>query len=639
MPAPKHTSDRNPCRPRMSGLFAYFDVYRPGEAAGVVDHMGRVLCRLPHHHAECCAVSQIGAVGRMRGGLLNEGCQPHTDETGVSAWLTGEFYHQADHRRTLDLSPTATDQHMAHAAYVHGGATAVSALNGAFVVAVWDPGAGELVIITDRYGLYPHYLADGPGWFACAPEAKAVLVAPRVSRRPDVVALAQYVRFQQVLGERTWCEAVRLIPPASIVRFNVAEGRVRVQRYWDWDHIGHLQTISFGEAVEEATRLFQRSVDAMTEGPARVGVYLSGGLDSRTILGFVRDEIPAPTLTFGVGGSRDVVFGGRLARAAGRSNTWCPLNGGDWIKEHAPLHFDLTEGFHSWMHAHGMSTLQTARELMDVNLSGWDGGTVLGGFIVHEEGRDDDYYRMAPSESELVERMREAFCRRVTWPGLTDEEALTLFSPPGNPSWDQAARESFGGEFARTSHYPPDRRSDYFYVLQHVRRSTGNMLVFMRSMIEVRAPFLDYAFVDFMYSLPRSVRTTSQFRRAVLTRRAARLAWVPRDRDQRLPHANRIVRGASDLLVRAGHRVDRLVGTSLAKRPTLYVDYETLLRTELRDWAEGHLRSFTGPAAQGLNGEIVQQLWARHLDGRQAWTIGKVAPLITLAMVERAFFS
>src|SRR5204863_9775179 len=106
-----------------------------------------------------------------------------------------------------------------------------------------------------------------------------------------------------------------------------------------------------------------------------------------------------------------------LAAVAARPHHGFPLTGGGWVLEHIQDHFASTEGFHSWMHAHGISTLAKARELMDVNLSGWDGATVLGGFLVYDDPARDVFFRRAPSEGEMVGRLRHMFEQLITWPG------------------------------------------------------------------------------------------------------------------------------------------------------------------------------------------------------------------------------
>lgn len=621
----------------MSGLYAQFG--GPEPCLAVVRRMGRLMRhndRLRTHEVQ---LAPYGAIGRIGLGLLNPAPQPVTAAAGmVQLFLCGEFYHHQAPRsrfvRSGALAPDADDAAFALQLYLADGPEGLARIPGAFLVAVWDGRSGVLTLVNDRFGLYPHYYAHAGGAFSLAPELKGVLAAPTVPRRLDLVAVAEYIRFQQLLGERTWVEEVRLLPPATILRYSPLSDRLALSRYWDWDAIPALPAISFGEAVDEAVRRFQRAVDAMSGPPHRLGVYLSGGLDGRTILGFLDPARPVTALTFGAAGCRDVVYGAALARRAGRPHRWFPLDDGRWVLAHADEHLALTEGMHSWMHAHGISTLAEAGTLIDVHLSGWDGGTTMGGRL--DEYAADPLYRHAPDEATLSRRLYAGFCQSFTWPGLTDDEAAELFAPPGSPELAGLARTSFDAALARTAHYPAHRRADIFYLLQHVRRSTQSQIVMQRAAFEVRCPFFDYDLIDLLYGLPEAIFATPNFHRAVLTRRAPALALIPNEKDDSLPHHSPLVRGAYGTLQRGKRAVNRLAGPLFPVRPRLYADYEQYLRGELRPWAEAILFDRRTRERGLFNPAAVASLWERHQGGAEQWTIGKLAPLITLELVLRS---
>ena len=622
----------------MSGVFGY--VGASGKPVSpILERMGRAIQHRPYAVVESASPTPFIGLGRLGIGLLNREAQPVRSTNG-SVWLclAGEFYHQEARRTELAragvLPPSADDAALALAVYQRDGVAGLGTLAGAFTIAIWDDDAGEVVLVNDRYGLYPHYVARTVHGLVFAPEIKGVLAAPGVPRRLDRVSIAQYVRFQQLLGDRTWLEDVRLLPPATILRFRPHDGNLRSDRYWDWNQISDNPTITFNEAVEETTRRFQAAVDAMSAPPLRVGVYLSGGLDSRAILGFLCE--PPVTLTFGDPRSRDVVYAAELARRAGSRHRWFPMHDGRWVLEHTDLHFALTEGMHSWMHGHGMSTLDDARRLIDVNLSGWDGGTIMGGSI---DFYQDALYRQAPSELDLAQRLFDAFCQRFTWPGLTEAEATSLFGGSRDRGWDRLAFDSLREELAGTRQYRFERRADYFYIEQVLRRSLMNQVVFARSAIEVRCPYFDYPFVEFMYSLPDSIRTTPALRRTVITRRLPHLATVPHDKDDRLPHTNPVRYHAHALRQRAKNWIHRHGLPIFPARPRLYADYEEYLRSDLRSWAEDILFDSRTQERGIFDQDAVRALWDRHVSGAELWTIGKIAPLITIELTLRTMLN
>ncbi|WP_129672317.1 asparagine synthetase B [Candidatus Chloroploca sp. Khr17] len=627
----------------MSGVFGYLGRATQQPVAQVIATMGARMRHVFTQQLEQRVISPKVAVGRRHLGLLNQQPQPVQSADGkVALCLAGEFYFQEARRHQLEreglLDRQASAAEFALALFLRDGASGLTKLEGAFACSIWDGRTQTLWLINDRYGLYPHYYAHARGAFAFAPELKGVISAPEIPRRLNETALAEYLRFQQLLGNKTWFEDVQLLPPASLLRYDLEHNQLSLEQYWDWDQIGEITGLTFDEAVEEASRRFQRAIEAMTAPPLRPGIFLSGGLDGRIILAFADQPTPPVTFTFGAPGSRDVVYAARLARRAGAEHHWVPLEDGRWVLTYHDLHLALTEGMHSWMHAHGISMLATARQHMDVNLSGWDGGTTMGGFAVLEEHQADRYYRYPPDEMALHERMFRAFCQDVTWPGMSEGEAASLLSGAGRTHLRDRAFESLRQELVRTRHYRPAHRTDYFIIQNLIRRSLQNQIVTQRSMLEVRCPYFDYSFVDFMYCLPDTIRTRPEFRRAILTRRKPELALVPYEKDDRLPHSNQLFRNGDGFLRRGKAWLNRRVGGLFPQRPRLYADYEAYLRTDLRNWAESILFD-QRTLERGLFDEAtVRSLWQQHLAGDQLWTIGKIAPLLTLEMVMRRLF-
>jgi asparagine synthase (glutamine-hydrolysing) len=621
----------------MSGLFGYLNPHLAESPEHVAHRMGHALCHLQHHRVEYAAPNRYVAVGRHTIDILNRAPQPICSKDGqVWLWLCGEFYLQ-DQRRA-DLPPGTDDAALALDIYLSQQVEGLLRLDGAFTLAIWDARTAELLLVNDRFGLYPHYYAHTGGVFAFAPEIKSVLVGPGIPRQLSDVALAEYVRFQQMLGDHTWFEDVHVLPAATLLRYRPADAQLTLHRYWHLSEIVENTRLGFAEAAEETSRLFARAVRLRQQGAQRVGVYLSGGLDGRMILGFLDRQAPVTTITFGQPGCRDVVYAAEIARRAGSNHHWFPLTDGSWVQKVAPLHLALTEGQHSWMHAHGLSTLAEARTLVDVNLSGWEGEMTLGGLLIGDDYVQDNYYRHPPSEADFIQRMYDVFCQKLTWPGLTEAEAHALFSGRGAAHLRTLAFDSLSDEIARTRFYPANRRADYVLIEQHVRRSLQQQVVFARSSIEVRCPFFDQDLLAWVFALPLAIHTNPQLRRTILTRQMPRLATVPYEKDDRLPHSSLYLRQAHSLVQRAKNLANRVVYPIFPQRTRLYADYEQYLRTDLRGWAEGILfdrrtldRGLFDPAA-------VRALWERHLSGRELWTIGKIAPLITIELVLRTFY-
>ena len=538
----------------------------------------------------------------------------------VHAWGAGTMVKVPGSRRgARTCAPLALD------AYLTRGVDGLTALDGEFIVCVWDARSRELFLVNDRFGLHQHFYAHGSGGFAFAPTIRALLEVPGVTRCADQVAIAQYLRFQQLLGARTWLRDVAVLPPASVLRYAPDTGALAVTRYWNWEALEAPRAASFDDAVAGCVEVFQRAVDARMIGE-RTGVFLSGGLDGRTLLAFIDRRVP--TFTFGARECRDVAIAARLARAAGSDHHWYPLDDGGWVLRHAADHLAATEGLHSWMHAHGVSALPDARRFADVTLSGWDGGTILGGSI---NFYDDARFRQADEEG-LARAFYAGFCEEFTWPGLDAGQAARLLDTPAGRPLLPLAEASMRAELEATKHIPARLRGDAFYIEQVLRRSLSNQVALARTALGVACPYFDATLIEFLFQLPEAIRTSPMFRRAVLARRQPRLASIPHEKDLRIPHPS-AARVRAFALAQDGLQWLRRRGLPVGLPDArLYADYENYLRHELRPWAERLLfdertlsRGFYDPAA-------LRALWARHVDGAALHTIGTIAPLMAIEM-------
>jgi asparagine synthase (glutamine-hydrolysing) len=616
----------------MSGIFAYFSRHedRRDASAAAIAHR---LSTTEHVQIAQAVVEPGGVVGTASLQVYDWERRPaRTPDGSVSLWMVGEFFHHG--RRLTEAVRTSgvdLERDLARFAlevYQHEGVHGLTALSGTYQIAIWDRAARELTLVNDRLGFYPHYLCRTERCLVLAPSLHALLAAGEVPLRPDTVAMAQFLRFQHLLGTRTWVEGVSLIPPASIVRYSARTAVLRSHRYWDWDRIRPVGHASREDALEECSHLFSRAVAARTR--PRTALLLSGGLDSRTILAFSPESRAQLTLTFGARESLDAAIAQQVAAAVGCPHEHDDYRDGRWVEEFAPLYLRLTDGAQSVIHSHGLTTLARIRGKADAVMTGWGGGTIIGGYL--DSYKWDAHFRSLAHEGALTAALFEAFCRRLTWPGLTDEEELRVTDTDAGRLLRGVAFESFEDEFRRTRHVDPAVRLDGFYIDQHERRCTLTMHVMARGFVEARAPFKDDGLVDYFLSLPEAIRRTPWLIRAVLNRQSPMLAAIPYERDGLPPHPSRVVRRMYDVrqrslrLWRRGHQT------------RLYADYEHYLRADLRGWAEDML--FGRPTRQRalFNHQAVRALWQRHLDGGELWTIGKIMPLITIEQVARHLF-
>jgi asparagine synthase (glutamine-hydrolysing) len=614
----------------MSGVFGVVDINRKTDPLRIVQLMGTSMSHKDWYICEWYEDPKVSlAIGRIGIGIFNKRVQPIIDETEqVVLVMSGEVY--ADNGKPVDGDFDATEE-VALASYLKYGKDFARYLNGVFVIALWDRRSKEVIITNDRFGLYPVFFTVSSGRFIFSPEMKGIFCDDSIEERLDLTALAQFVRFQHLLGTRTFFEDVELLENASVLVFNVESGSSMVEQYWSFDDIPFYPNIGFNEASEEAGRLLRQAVRRLSSDSHQPGVYLSGGMDSRTILGLI-DRRPIPSITYGKGDCRDVYYARRIANTLGSDHTWVDMPDGAWVNEYLDLHLELTEGFHSWIHMHGMNTLSLARSQMDVKLIGWGGGTVMGHVDTIEP-----LVTEAVDDSALILRLYKKFVHDFTWPSIDEAEEYLLFEESIRNMVKGLALESFMDEFEKYLGYRNDVRGEYFYIDNHCKRLTFNMVTFYRSHIEVRFPYFDYDLFSFLYSIPSILRADQRLFRAIIKNRTPELSLIPYDHDEFLPMPDNMLRKTHALGVRLKRRINKHIWPVFIERPTLYADYEEYLRRDLRSWAEEILFD-PRTADRGIfNQEFLRGLIARHCSGLEQWTIGKIAPLITLELFFRRF--
>lgn len=229
--------------------------------------------------------------------LSAEAAQPmHSADGGLHIVFNGEIYNYRDLARTLESGGrklrTNSDTEVILHLYALHGMKAFEMLRGMFAFALWDSGKNELLLVRDRLGIKPlYYLSDGKR-FLFASEIKAIAVAsPQLTF--NKASFFRFLRTATSQGTETVFTEVKRLEPGCILR--VSADHQELHRYWDLRTIFD-QPISNPENETEAIRGFQ---DVLSEAvkyhlvaDVPVGGFLSGGLDSSTVMGYMRLVAP-----------------------------------------------------------------------------------------------------------------------------------------------------------------------------------------------------------------------------------------------------------------------------------------------------------------------------------------------------------
>jgi asparagine synthase (glutamine-hydrolysing) len=235
---------------------------------------------------------------------LEGGRQPMHNETG-SVWVTfnGEIFNYIELRRDLERAGhrfyTHSDTEVIVHAYEEYGDDFVTYLNGQFAIGLWDRDRRRLLLLRDRTGIRPLFYTRAAGRLLFASEVKALFACAGVERRLDPAALGQVFTYWSALPPDTVFAGVQAVPPGHYLE--VANGRERLVRYWDWDFSGEEDgSRSAEDYAEELRALLIDAVRLQLRADVPVGAYLSGGLDSSVTTAIIRTCTDTPLRTFSV---------------------------------------------------------------------------------------------------------------------------------------------------------------------------------------------------------------------------------------------------------------------------------------------------------------------------------------------------
>ena len=240
---------------------------------------------------------------------IEGGHQPLFDETGdIGVIFNREIYNHVELRASLEQTghrfATKSDTEVIAHLDEEMGEEFPQSFNGMFCIALWDGRQRKLVLARDRLGIKPMYIYQDMHRIAFASELKALLQCPFVPLEPDLDAVADYLSLMYIRAPRSPISAVRKLMPGTCL---VADSSgTRVSRYWDL--ADHCTTIDMPatEAAEHLLELLEDSVRLrVLRSDVPVGSFLSGGLDSSSVVALAAQHTGRPIETFSIGSGSD----------------------------------------------------------------------------------------------------------------------------------------------------------------------------------------------------------------------------------------------------------------------------------------------------------------------------------------------
>jgi asparagine synthase (glutamine-hydrolysing) len=491
----------------------------------------------------------LGAV-RLKIIDLKAGDQPMVSDDGNTVLVfNGEIYNHRELRAELesrgDKFETNSDTEVVLRAFLRWDNDCFARLRGMFAIAIWSQHAQRLVLARDRLGIKPLYfhLRDGDLYFGS--ELKTIFAHPEFNRELDFTGLHYYLALNYVPCPHTLVRGIEKLPPGHLLEWR--DGDVEMEAYWRLRFEPQKER-SLEGAQEELDSLLRSSVRDHLLSDVPLGIWLSGGVDSSTILHYTRELSASRVKTFSIS------FAGRsfdetpyirdLAAAYGTEHHEMDVNPSlDLPAAIEDLAYYSDEPFADagalpvWF----LSAL--SRKHVTVALSGEGADELFGGYITYAADR---YAAKAQSVAPPIRRGLLRLLRH--WPVSNDKisleykikrflEGSLLSGDEAHTYWNgtfSAAQQAqfvmqhngtrvknlFDGDLPAADEKGSLNRylafDQRYYLPDDILQKVDRMS--MAHSLEVRPPFLDHRIVEFAARLPQRMKLDGRQHKVVLKR-------------------------------------------------------------------------------------------------------------------------
>jgi asparagine synthase (glutamine-hydrolysing) len=364
--------------------------------------------------------------------------------------------------------------------------------SGGFCIVLYDRDAGRLTLISDRFGFRPLFYVRRQDALIFGSELKALRVLDPQRPAVDETGVMELFCYGSHILDRTSIDGYLRLPPASIM--TVDKAGCALSSYWVYQYDEKAQALDQPSYFTHYATLLDRAVERCMAKPrhARVGIFLSGGYDSRAMAASIREQhLPIPAFTFGDAESRDIRYGSLLAARLGFEH-YPVTSKGSYLYPNCRSIVWRTEGMLSFSHCTSIRHHALIKEKMDIILLGFlgeFGGSHTWPQLLLARSRaaaiDAIFARMAGGRLAIVQR---------------------IFSPAFYARALEALRLRFAQSFEAVNNDHPLNIADCWNFMALQPRSSFQSPSVDRHLFEARAPHMDSELVSFLLTIPPYAR-------------------------------------------------------------------------------------------------------------------------------------
>lgn len=537
------------------------------------------------------------AATRVHTGLVGTDHSP-IKLNDLYVWVEGEAYNVSEVAKDLSLKANSLPTLLLKADESNQLDKCLNLLDADFCAAIYNKQHQKIKLISDRYGMRLLYWYHKDGIFAWGSEVKAILAIKDIDKKLNPTSYECFMDLGYLVDEHTWFKHIKLIKPASVVEYDLNTNTPKQYYYWKWSDIEPCK-LSFNDAVDKMGGLLVSSVSKRVGTNERIGLSLSGGLDSRTLfatLDYLQPEYHGYAYTFGTPNCIDINI---AKQVVSQSSNWSYdqffFNSSNWF-EHRFEKIWNTDGMQDMQHMHGSEFLGPISKHIDINLNGYAGGLLTGEWI-------------KPSN----ENQR-----------INDTQAKVLF---GKHSY----LAPFNNDFYNIKHIDP-----YIYMNRN-RRFTNMGMVNSLVKIEQRKPLMDNEVVSLLMSLPDEYRLNNRLYSAMLQKQFPKyFKSIPWSRTGKPVSITREPNVPTRVMNKAKRELQSLLGIQPNKN---YTDYPAWIRNkEISAQLLGLLNPKNAEYTRLTSNDLSKRWLEPHLENKKTNYANQILRAATIEIYLRQVF-
>ena len=531
----------------MCGIAGFFSLKNSGTSWISPEVLRKMVRSLRHRGPDSEGFYESEGIGmgmrRLRVLDLATGDQPIANEN-KTLWIifNGEIYNYRKLREELKKKGsrfhTETDTEVILKLYETKGEACVQDLNGMYAFAIYDARQKSLFLARDPLGIKPLYYYQDGNQFLFASEIKALLAVPHLPRTLNLESVSHFLSLNYLPPPWTLFRGVAQLEGGHSL--SIKDGQVTAKRFWN----PKFQTdtrLTEQEAIDQTRVLLRQSVQSQLVADVPVGAFLSGGLDSSSLVALIKEGREGGLETFSVGFEEksydESPYSQKVARHFGTRHHEILVKAGDLPRLLEEMGTQLDQPLADPAAVALFQLSRLARQSVTVALSGDGADEIFVGYPTYHANRYLGWYRFFPKFfrerlfAPIIERLPSStdklsfdykakkfiegsrFSRRKAhfwWRTLfTEAEKKRLFAP----SWNEEARDIDSYSVYRR-HFADSRGFDFtsqcLYADLRVWLAGNNLhkldAMSMAHSLEARVPYLDQALVEFLMSVPPSLK-------------------------------------------------------------------------------------------------------------------------------------